>query len=195
MVMSYSSIAKGSADTPKVISIASPASAGASKAEESSQSPATPSSDAPSVQPEGVAGPSTAGPSTTTQSRTAEDHNADNIKTSESSASSSKSPVQHLVLDAGPLLSLTPLRHLATSFHTTPAVLAELRDPRSREHWERLGLSGVNVKVENPSADAMARGEWCDSGFQSQDLDDAPVCLALPSRSSASLGFEIESAR
>jgi RNA-binding protein NOB1 len=74
-------------------------------------------------------------------------------------ASTSKAPpVQHLILDAGPLLSLTPLRHLAGSFHTTPAVLAELRDPRAREHWERLSLSGVDVRVETPSADAMAKG-------------------------------------
>ncbi|WVO16036.1 hypothetical protein L204_103701 [Cryptococcus depauperatus] len=65
--------------------------------------------------------------------------------------------INHLILDAGPLLSLTPLRHLATSFHTTPFVLAELRDPKAREHWERLGLTGVDVKVESPSAESMAK--------------------------------------
>lgn len=36
-------------------------------------------------------------------------------------------------------------------------VLAELRDPKAREHWERLGLSGVEVKVENPTSDSMAQ--------------------------------------
>ena len=74
-------------------------------------------------------------------------------------SSSSKSSINHLILDAGPLLSLAPLRHLATTFHTTPMVLAELRDPRAREHWERLGLSGVDVRVEKPSAEAMAKGK------------------------------------
>ncbi|GMK59423.1 hypothetical protein CspeluHIS016_0800290 [Cutaneotrichosporon spelunceum] len=73
-------------------------------------------------------------------------------------AGPSKPPggIQHLVLDAGPLLSLTPLRHLAQTFHTTPAVLAELRDARAREHWERLKLQGVDVRVAPPSAEAVA---------------------------------------
>ncbi|CAK9786095.1 D-site 20S pre-rRNA nuclease [Cutaneotrichosporon oleaginosum] len=66
------------------------------------------------------------------------------------------SGIQHLILDAGPLLSLTPLRHLAQTFHTTPAVLAELRDPRAREHWERLALQGVDVRVAPPTAEAVA---------------------------------------
>lgn len=72
------------------------------------------------------------------------------------SAPSTSSGIQHLILDAGPLLSLTPLRHLASTFHTTPAVLAELRDPRAREHWERLALQGVDIRVAPPSAEAVA---------------------------------------
>lgn len=75
------------------------------------------------------------------------------------SASSSQSTnLNHLILDAGPLLALRPLRYLATTFHTTPLVLAELRDPKAREHWERLGLSGVDVKVETPNVESMAKG-------------------------------------
>jgi RNA-binding protein NOB1 len=66
------------------------------------------------------------------------------------------SGIQHLILDAGPLLSMTPLRHQAQVFHTTPAVLAELRDPRAREHWDRLALQGVDVRVAPPSAEAVA---------------------------------------
>lgn len=69
----------------------------------------------------------------------------------------STSNIQHLILDAGPLLSLTPLRDLAGALHTTPQVLAELRDPRAREHWERMKLQGVDIRVEQPSADAMAK--------------------------------------
>ena len=72
---------------------------------------------------------------------------------------SQQSGIQHLILDAGPLLSLTPLRHLASSFHTTPLVIAELKDPKAREHWERLSLSVGNVKVEMPNAEVMAKGE------------------------------------
>jgi len=73
-------------------------------------------------------------------------------------ATASGSNTQHLILDAGPLVSLTPLRHLAHAFHTTPMVVAELRDPKSREHWQRLGLMGVDVKVEMPKPEVMARG-------------------------------------
>lgn len=72
------------------------------------------------------------------------------------SGPSKTSGIQHLILDAGPLLSLTPLRHLAQTFHTTPAVLAELRDPRAREHWDRLALQGVDVRVAPPTAEAVA---------------------------------------
>lgn len=75
-----------------------------------------------------------------------------------SSSTASGSSTQHLILDAGPLVSLTPLRHLAQAFHTTPMVVAELRDPKSRAHWQQLGLMGVDVKVEMPKPDVMARG-------------------------------------
>jgi len=75
-----------------------------------------------------------------------------------SSSTASGSSTQHLILDAGPLVSLTPLRHLAQVFHTTPMVVAELRDPKSRAHWQQLGLMGVDVKVEMPKPDVMARG-------------------------------------
>jgi RNA-binding protein NOB1 len=76
-----------------------------------------------------------------------------------SSSTASGSSTQHLILDAGPLVSLTPLRHLAQAFHTTPMVVAELRDPKSRAHWQQLGLMGVDVKVEMPQPDVMARGK------------------------------------
>lgn len=65
--------------------------------------------------------------------------------------------ITHLILDAGPLLSLEPVRHLASTFHTTPLVLAELKDPKARAHWDALALSGVDVRVEMPSAAAMGK--------------------------------------
>ncbi|KAI9513254.1 Nin one binding Zn-ribbon like-domain-containing protein [Russula earlei] len=62
-----------------------------------------------------------------------------------------------LVLDAGPLLMLSPLRGLAETFVTVPQVLEELKDKRSREHFERLGLvAGVGVKVQSPDPVSLA---------------------------------------
>jgi len=64
-----------------------------------------------------------------------------------------------LVLDAGPLLSLSPLRGLAETYLTVPQVLAELKDNRAREHFERLGLmSGVKVEIRSPDAASLAHG-------------------------------------
>lgn len=74
---------------------------------------------------------------------------------------------RNLVLDAGPLLSLSPLRGLAEKYITTPQVLAELRDPRAREHFEKLGLmSGVKVEVRSPTPASLSHGayglsRWC----------------------------------
>ena len=72
---------------------------------------------------------------------------------------SAVTPVKTLVLDAGPLLSLTPLRNVATKYLTTPAVLAELRDVNAREHWERLKLlQDIDVEVREPDAVSMSKG-------------------------------------
>ncbi|KAG9218846.1 hypothetical protein CCMSSC00406_0001040 [Pleurotus cornucopiae] len=70
-------------------------------------------------------------------------------------ASTSQKPrCKSLVLDAGPLLSLSPLRGVAETYFTTPQVLAELKDPRAREHFQCLGLSaGVKVEYSSPNAD------------------------------------------
>ena len=67
---------------------------------------------------------------------------------------------KNLVLDAGPLLSLSPLRGLAETYLTVPQVLAELKDNRAREHFERLGLTaGVRIEVRNPDAVSLSHGE------------------------------------
>ncbi|KZS98091.1 hypothetical protein SISNIDRAFT_472881 [Sistotremastrum niveocremeum HHB9708] len=60
---------------------------------------------------------------------------------------SAKPPVKNLVLDAGPLLSLAPLRGLAEHYVTVPQVIAELKDKKVREYFEKLALNGVNVEV------------------------------------------------
>ncbi|KAJ7786310.1 Nin one binding Zn-ribbon like-domain-containing protein [Mycena metata] len=71
--------------------------------------------------------------------------------------SSSTPRCKNLVLDAGPLLSLSPLRGLAETYLTVPQVLAELKDKRAREHFERLGLSaGVKIEVAAPDAASLA---------------------------------------
>jgi RNA-binding protein NOB1 len=73
---------------------------------------------------------------------------------------SQKPTCKNLVLDAGPLLSLSPLRGLAQTYYTTPQVLSELKDSRAREHFEKLGLlSGVNVAVKSPDAASLSSGE------------------------------------
>ena len=64
-----------------------------------------------------------------------------------------------LVLDAGPLLSLSPLRGLADKYYTVPQVLAELKDKRAQEHFERLALlAGVRIEVRSPDAASLAHG-------------------------------------
>ncbi|KAG7447444.1 uncharacterized protein BT62DRAFT_993157 [Guyanagaster necrorhizus] len=68
-----------------------------------------------------------------------------------------KPKCKNLVLDAGPLLSLSPLRGLAETYVTVPQIIEELRDKNAREHLERLGLNyGVKIEVKNPSATSLA---------------------------------------
>ena len=83
-----------------------------------------------------------------------------------------------LVLDAGPLLSLSPLRGLAEKYITTPQVLAELRDPRAREHFEKLGLmSGVKIEVRSPTPASLTQGVLSSSRCKRRGLteDGRPV--------------------
>ncbi|WVQ94219.1 hypothetical protein IAU59_001297 [Kwoniella sp. CBS 9459] len=159
MAMSWSAIARPASGQPEVINIATP------KAGPSSSSPPSTSTTDHKQQEDTSAAGLTQHATTTSASTSpvaAPEPSSDRSQDASSSAGPSSSAnssttIQHLILDAGPLLSLTPLRHLATSFHTTPMVFAELRDPRAREHWEKLGLAGVDVRVEPPSAEAMAR--------------------------------------
>lgn len=72
-----------------------------------------------------------------------------------------KPACKSLVLDAGPLLSLSPLRGLAEHFLTVPQVLSELKDKNAREHFERLGMvTGVRIEVKEPDAASLVKGEW-----------------------------------
>lgn len=71
-----------------------------------------------------------------------------------------KPACKNLVLDAGPLLTLTPLRGVAERYLTVPHVLSELKDKNAREHFERLGLmAGVKVEVLEPDAASLSQGK------------------------------------
>jgi hypothetical protein len=81
------------------------------------------------------------------------------IPTMTSASSSAPASCKNVVLDAGPLLSLSPLRGLAQKYWTVPQVLDELKDRRAREHFEQLGLSaGVAVEVRAPSGLHLTKG-------------------------------------
>ena len=68
---------------------------------------------------------------------------------------------KRLVLDAGPLLSLSPLRGLAETYITVPQVLAELKDKKAREHFEKLALvTGVKVEIQAPDAASLSHGTF-----------------------------------
>lgn len=70
-----------------------------------------------------------------------------------------KPKCKQLVLDAGPLLSLSPIKGLAETYITVPQVLEELRDRQAREHLERLGLNyGIKIEVKSPSAASLSTG-------------------------------------
>jgi RNA-binding protein NOB1 len=73
--------------------------------------------------------------------------------------------VRTLVLDAGPLVSLSPLRGLADRYLTVPQVIDELKDKRAKEHFEQLAIvAGVHVEVSNPDALSLAKGAVLCSG-------------------------------
>ncbi|CDO73747.1 hypothetical protein BN946_scf185015.g75 [Trametes cinnabarina] len=99
--------------------------------------------------------------------------------TSSVSSNESKPVCKHLVLDAGPLLSLSPLRGLSETYYTVPQVLDELKDKRAREHFERLGLSaGVRIEVKAPSTAAVAHViQWAKKTGDYAVLSHPDICV------------------
>jgi len=72
-------------------------------------------------------------------------------------ASSSQPGCKNLVLDAGPLLSFSPLRNLAQTYYIVPQVISELKDPRAKQHFESLALNaGVRIQVRDPTPSSLA---------------------------------------
>ncbi|KAI0750999.1 Nin one binding Zn-ribbon like-domain-containing protein [Daedaleopsis nitida] len=90
-----------------------------------------------------------------------------------------KAACKHLVLDAGPLLSLSPLRGLAQTYYTVPQILDELKDKRAREHFERLGLSaGVSIEVKGPATASVAHViQWAKKTGDYSVLSHADLCV------------------
>lgn len=72
-------------------------------------------------------------------------------------ASNSQPACKNLVLDAGPLLSFSPLRNLAQTYYIVPQVISELKDPRAKQHFESLALNaGVKIQVRDPTPSSLA---------------------------------------
>ncbi|CAK5275365.1 unnamed protein product [Mycena citricolor] len=93
---------------------------------------------------------------------------------------------KNLVLDAGPLLSLSPLRGLAETYYTVPQVLAELKDKNAREHFERLGLTaGVKVEVAAPDAASLANVIQWAKKTGDYAINDAQSTKPIPSPESS----------
>ncbi|KAK0190811.1 Nin one binding Zn-ribbon like-domain-containing protein [Armillaria mellea] len=86
---------------------------------------------------------------------------------------------KNLVLDAGPLLSLSPLRGLAETYVTVPQIIEELRDKNARQHLERLGLNyGVKIEVKNPSATSLATViQWAKKTGDYSVLSHPDLCV------------------
>lgn len=60
--------------------------------------------------------------------------------------------IKALVLDTGPLLLGSTLREKAESYHTIPAVLAEIRDKKSRDYFDRLG---IDLQLREPAPESV----------------------------------------
>ena len=80
---------------------------------------------------------------------------------SKMAASSSRPACKNLVLDAGPLLSFSPLRNLAQTYYIVPQVISELKDPRAKKHFESLALNaGVKIQVRDPTPSSLAHSRF-----------------------------------
>lgn len=66
--------------------------------------------------------------------------------------------IKRLVLDAAPLLTQAPIRDLAEEFYTTPQVIAELRDEKSRKYLEMLEIQGIHINVQQADPVSYAKG-------------------------------------
>lgn len=74
-----------------------------------------------------------------------------------SSSSRTEPRIESLVLDAGPLVTQSPLKGLAKTYYIPRSVVDELKDKRARDHlaWLQSEAGGCNVQVMEPGPAAM----------------------------------------
>jgi RNA-binding protein NOB1 len=81
--------------------------------------------------------------------------------TAAATAPSIEPACKNLVLDAGPLLSFSPLRNLSQTYYIVPQVISELKDQRAKSHFESLALNaGVRIQVRDPSPSSLAHSMY-----------------------------------
>lgn len=72
-------------------------------------------------------------------------------------ASTLEPRIEALVLDAGPLVTQSPLRGLAKKYYIPPSVVEELKDKRARDHlaWLQSEAAGCHVEIIQPGPEAI----------------------------------------
>jgi RNA-binding protein NOB1 len=73
------------------------------------------------------------------------------------SSSTLEPRIESLVLDAGPLVTQSPLRGLAKKYYIPYSVVEELKDKRARDHltWLQSEAAGCQVEIIQPGPEAM----------------------------------------
>lgn len=73
------------------------------------------------------------------------------------SSSTLEPRIESLVLDAGPLVTQSPLRGLAKKYYIPPSVVEEMKDKRARDHlaWLQSEAAGCEIEIIQPGPEAM----------------------------------------
>ena len=68
----------------------------------------------------------------------------------------SEKPIHSIIIDTGPLInntvSISTIINTAEVLYTTPAIIAEIRDPATRSRVETTLLPFLNVKTPSPAS-------------------------------------------
>jgi RNA-binding protein NOB1 len=133
------------------------------------------------------AGPSSASASASRQDASANgvDSVDDNQKStlpeasaSQASSASSEYLIKYLILDASPLLTQAPIQALhAQNIYIPPQVVAELKDPKARQHLEWLKMQGQKISVMEGGPEALLKGV----SFDSRTFETWIACSHCPS--------------
>lgn len=73
------------------------------------------------------------------------------------SSSTLEPRIESLVLDAGPLVTQSPLRGLAKKYYIPPSVVEEMKDKRARDHlvWLQSEAASCEIEIIQPGPEAM----------------------------------------